>query len=182
MHSNHGFFCRRSVLQCKVYIPLRRNIPGVGGWRWAMPPTPEFCVGDTNMLVSWSQRNPTQNLKFAFYPTLNPNASQWNIGCVGSQRKMLALAMYISCFFCVYFICVWYPTRTPFPVEYGLNSLVAFSLIWRFPVYKAQVIWSQPVSFYFMFICFLFKHIPAYTTIPLIRVMFWSQTLIWALS
>ena len=27
------------------------KIPGVGGWRWAMPPTPEFCVGDTNMLV-----------------------------------------------------------------------------------------------------------------------------------
>ena len=21
------------------------------GWRLAMPPTPEFCVGDTNMLV-----------------------------------------------------------------------------------------------------------------------------------
>ena len=29
-----------------------------------------------------------------------PDASQWNIGCVGSQRKMLALAMYISCFLC----------------------------------------------------------------------------------
>ena len=22
-----------------------------GAWRWAVPPTPEFCVGDTNMLV-----------------------------------------------------------------------------------------------------------------------------------
>ena len=39
-------------------------------------------------------------LKFAFSPTPTPNASQWNIGCVGSQRKMLALAMYISCFLC----------------------------------------------------------------------------------
>ena len=29
-----------------------------------------------------------------------PDASQWNIGCVRSQRKMLALAMYISCFLC----------------------------------------------------------------------------------
>ena len=29
-----------------------------------------------------------------------PDASQWNIGCVGSQRKILALAMYISCFLC----------------------------------------------------------------------------------
>ena len=35
----------------KAYISLRRKVPGVGGWRWAMPPTPEFCVGDTNMLV-----------------------------------------------------------------------------------------------------------------------------------
>ena len=35
----------------KAYIPLRRKIPGVGAWRWAMPQTPEFCVGDTNMLV-----------------------------------------------------------------------------------------------------------------------------------
>ena len=39
-------------------------------------------------------------LKFAFSPTPTPDASQWNIGCVGSQRKMLALAMYISCFLC----------------------------------------------------------------------------------
>ena len=39
-------------------------------------------------------------LKFAFFPTPPPDASQWNIGCLGSQRKMLALAMYISCFLC----------------------------------------------------------------------------------
>ena len=45
-------------------------------------------------------RFPTPNLEFALAPTPNPDASQWNIGCVGSQRKMLALAMYISCFFC----------------------------------------------------------------------------------
>ena len=36
----------------KAYIPPERKIPCVGGWRWAMPPTPDFCVGDTNMLVS----------------------------------------------------------------------------------------------------------------------------------
>ena len=54
----------------KAYIPLRHNIPGVGGWRWAIPLTP------------------------------TPDASQWNIGRVGSQHKILALAMYISCFLC----------------------------------------------------------------------------------
>ena len=47
--------CTSTVI-CKAYIPLQRKIPGVGGWRWAMPPTPEFCVGDTNML------EPTQTL------------------------------------------------------------------------------------------------------------------------
>ena len=40
-----------SLDELKAYIPLRRKIPGVGGWCWAMPPMPEFCVGDTNMLV-----------------------------------------------------------------------------------------------------------------------------------
>ena len=60
-------------------------------------------------------------LRFAFSPTPTPDASQWNIGWVGSQRKILELAMYISCFFCVDFICVWYPTRTPFPMEYWLK-------------------------------------------------------------
>ena len=45
------FNVRRFGCDSKAYIPLRRKIPGVGGWCWAMPPTPEFCVGDTNMLV-----------------------------------------------------------------------------------------------------------------------------------
>ena len=29
---------------CRLNIPPERKIPGVGGWRWAMHPTPEFCV------------------------------------------------------------------------------------------------------------------------------------------
>ena len=43
---------RTETSMSKAYIPPERKIPGVGGWRWALPPTPEFCVGDTNMLVS----------------------------------------------------------------------------------------------------------------------------------
>ena len=98
--------------EIKAYIPPERKIPGVGGWCWAMPPTPEFCVGDTNMLVSkmWKfalpDARPPPNLKSALAPTPNPDASQWNIGCVGSQRKMLALAMYISCFLCTFHLCL----------------------------------------------------------------------------
>ena len=93
----------------KVYIPLRRKIPGVGGWRWAMPPTPEFCVGDTNMLV---------------YFGVTPDASQWNIGWVPTQNTGVGHVHFM--FFCVDFICVWYPTRTPFPVEYGLKKADMF--------------------------------------------------------
>ena len=39
-----------------------------------------FALGD----ASFSRFYPTQNLKVAFVPAQNPNASQWNIGCVGS--------------------------------------------------------------------------------------------------
>ena len=38
-----------------------------------------------------------RNLKFAFHPTQNPNASQWNIGGVGSSGHVYF--MYISCIF-----------------------------------------------------------------------------------
>ena len=101
-------------LDCKAYIPLRRKIPGIGGWRWTMPPRQNFALG---IPIFWHYLM----LKFAFSLTPTPDASQWNIGCVGSQRKMLALAMYISCFLCRFHL-RWYPTRTPFPVEYGLYS------------------------------------------------------------
>ena len=40
------------------------------------------------------------NAKICVFPDANPDTSQWNIGCVGSQCKILALAMYISCFLC----------------------------------------------------------------------------------
>ena len=47
-----------------AYIPLRYKTIRVGSSRWLKPPTP--------------------TLKFALPPTRNPNASQWNIDCVGS--------------------------------------------------------------------------------------------------
>ena len=58
----------------------------------------QFCVLEPTQTFKLASP-PTPNLKLAFYPTQNPNASQWNIGCVGSQRKILPLAMYISFFF-----------------------------------------------------------------------------------
>ena len=41
---------------------------------------------------------PKPNLKFVLSLTLTPDGSQWNIGGVGFQRKIWALAMYISLF------------------------------------------------------------------------------------
>ena len=42
---------------------------------------------------------PTPNLKFALAPTPNPEASQWNIGGVGSSGVGHVYFMYISCTF-----------------------------------------------------------------------------------
>ena len=60
-------------------------------WRWGFAlgqlPNAKIRVGDTNMLVSKNAFTPTRTLKFALPPTQNPNASQWNIGCVGSPTQ-----------------------------------------------------------------------------------------------
>ena len=74
-------FCitRRQTPDAKPLTPNpRRQTPD------AKPPTP-------------NSRRQTPDAK---PPTPNPNASQWNIGGVGSQREILALAMYISFFLC----------------------------------------------------------------------------------
>ena len=59
----------------KAYIPLRRKTTHVG----------YFCV---------TQQKRYQHVSFALgdanfshHPTQNPNASQWNIGCIGFQRQ-----------------------------------------------------------------------------------------------
>ena len=52
----------------------------VGSSRWLRPPTPQFGIGDTSMLVS-------KNAKICITPTPTPNASRLNIGGVGSPTK-----------------------------------------------------------------------------------------------
>ena len=42
----------RNCVYDKAYIPLRRKTIRVGSWHWLTPPTPQFCVGYTNILVS----------------------------------------------------------------------------------------------------------------------------------
>ena len=52
----------------------------------------------------WYLLAATQNLKFALAPTPTPDASQWNIGGVGSSGVGHVYFMYISCIFHVYFM------------------------------------------------------------------------------
>ena len=79
-----------------AYILLRRKIPGIWGWHWAMPPDAR--------ILRWGYQHvgilePTQTLKFALPPTPTPDASQWNIGGVGSSGIGHVYFMYISCIF-----------------------------------------------------------------------------------
>ena len=64
---------------------------------------------------------PTPILKFALPPTPTPDASQWNIGVVGTQRKIFALAMYISCFLCRFHLRL---VANANPVSGGIWALV----------------------------------------------------------
>ena len=66
-------------------------------WRRGLAPTPDARIlrwRYQHVGIFWRYLT----LKCVSPPTLTPYASQWNIGCVGSQRKMLALAMYILYF------------------------------------------------------------------------------------
>ena len=74
----------------KAYIPLRRKTIRIVCWRWLGPPMPQFCVTCTNMLVSKYTKNlryPQCKFENLRHPMQNPNASQWNIGCVGFQTQ-----------------------------------------------------------------------------------------------
>ena len=92
-----------------AYIPLRRKNICVGSLPWLRPPTLNFALA---VPTCWYLKmlkfalHPTRILKFAFPPTRNPNASQWNIGCVGSQTQISRVGHVHFMFFCVNFICV----------------------------------------------------------------------------
>ena len=67
-------------------------------------PKVKISVGDTRILVYLKTLKfalaQTRNIHFVLPPMQNPNVSQWNIGCVGLQRNIFALGMYISCCLC----------------------------------------------------------------------------------
>ena len=64
-----------------IYSTATQN-SGVGGWRWAIAPTPDFCVGIPTcwyLLALPPTPIPDANPKIC----VTPEASQWNIGGVG---------------------------------------------------------------------------------------------------
>ena len=74
----------------KAYIPLRRKNTRAGSLHWLRPPRRNFALEMPTccyLKMLKSALPPTRILKFALPPTRNPNASQWNIGCVGSQTQ-----------------------------------------------------------------------------------------------
>ena len=111
------------VVVLSLYSTVTQNHPH---WVLALAQTPNAIISH------WGYQHigilkmlkfalpPTRNIKFALPPTQNPNASQWKIGCVGSPK--------FSCWPCTFhvvyahFICVGYPKRTQFAVEYTLKT------------------------------------------------------------
>ena len=76
--------------ELKAYIPLRRKTICVGSWHWVAPQRHNFAL---EILTCWCQNTlkfalpPTRNIQFALPPMQNPNAGQWNIGCIGSPTQ-----------------------------------------------------------------------------------------------
>ena len=87
--------------------------------RWLSPPMRNLVLG---IPTCWYLKTlkfalpPTQILKFALPPTRNPNTSQLNIGCFGSQTQSFRIGHVHIIFLGVEFICV----GSRFSVEYGL--------------------------------------------------------------
>ena len=118
LNSNTGFMrnCYPTTnLKNKAYIPLRRKKVAMG------PPTPLFCVGDTNM-------SPTLKRKICVSPDANPNASQWNIGCVGS----LALGLCVGHLHFIFFVLI----------SFVLGSRRKRSFQWNMGLIDAKIVHS----------------------------------------
>ena len=103
----------------EAYIPLRCKIICVGSWHWLGPPTPQFYVTYTNMLVSKNAKiciTPNAKHEICVTPTQTPNASQWNIVCVGFP----GVGSHGGHVHLIFFVSISFALGIVFPVEYGL--------------------------------------------------------------
>ena len=73
---------------------------------------------DTNLLVSFA----LSDANFSRHPMQNPNASQWNIGCVGFQTQNFRVG-HVHFMFFVLISFAFGGQQTQFPVEYGLTCI-----------------------------------------------------------
>ena len=74
LSSCHVKGCKGEILIIVVFhvkLPLRRKTICVGSSCWLRPPTPQFCIGDTNMVVSKSV-----NANICITPNANPQCNQ----------------------------------------------------------------------------------------------------------
>ena len=91
-------------INTQAYIPLRRKNIRVGSWCWLGPPTPQFCVTYTNMLVSKNAKiciTPDTKPKICVTPNAKPKCKsvEYRLRWVPNANfSLLALGMYISYF------------------------------------------------------------------------------------
>ena len=78
-------------------------------------------------------------LIFVLSPTPNPNASQWNIVCVGFSAFGLALAMYISYFLCPFHLRRVVYFRWNMGLNIGLNDLLENIIIYNKIIYDYNI-------------------------------------------
>ena len=79
------------------------------GWRWAVAPTPEFCVGDTNML----------NAKICVTPDAKPQRQPVEY----SLSLVLGVGSRVGHVHFIFFVSISFAFGSVFPVEYGLNKV-----------------------------------------------------------
>ena len=107
----------------KAYIPLDPKPFALGPGVGFDPQRHNFAMG---IPTCWYLKTlkfalfPTRNIKFVLPPAQNPNASQWNIGCVGSQTHNFRVGHVHFIFWCGDFIRI----GSRFSVEYGLLTHV----------------------------------------------------------
>ena len=70
-----------------------------------------------------------RNLKVAFYPTQNPNASQWNIGCVGSLALGLCVGHVHFIFFVLISFALGSRRKRSFQWNMGFRSSIIYFIV-----------------------------------------------------
>ena len=117
MSLSYGPFRWLGVKKTKAYIQLRRKTIRVGSWRWLDPHRHHFAL---EIPTLWY---PNAKHKICVPPTQNLNASQWNIGCVGSPSQTF---LRWPCRFHVVYP-VFFHARYSCNANAGLNGMWAYN-------------------------------------------------------